>query len=87
MSEVVDLANVRVGDPQTIKVLEDALAAAKRGEIVAIGLVGNGRLNTLSLTGPPQFWASLNVGLDHLKYVIREQMFQPKQGGNILVPR
>lgn len=81
-----DLPGVTVGNPDVVRVLEDALAAARAGRLVAVGVV--------SVTGPHQIGAvtagsaamEIYVGAGMMQASVLKALTAPAKRSPILMP-
>lgn len=81
-----DIPGVTVGNPEVIRVLEDTLALARAGRLVAVGVV--------QVTGPHQIGAvtagsaamELHVGAAMMGANLLKAMTEPQKRSPILMP-
>jgi hypothetical protein len=81
-----DLDGLSVGNPDVVRVLEDALAMARAGRLVAVGIV--------QVTGPHQIGAvtagsaamEIYVGAGMMQGSVLKAMTEPAKRSPILMP-
>jgi hypothetical protein len=84
--KIPDLAGVSVGNPDVVRVLEDALSMARAGRLVAVGVV--------QVTGPHQIGAvtagsaamEIYVGAGMMQASVLKAMTEPAKRSPILMP-
>jgi len=78
-NDIVEGLPKPVGNPEIIKVLEQALEMARLGQVVGISIIMATGPETVQLASAGGFVPALVMGMEQLKRMLLDNVFAPKK--------